>query len=99
MSGCPTNDGSNMYGDKCLVRCKRGYKAIGGSLERKCNYKGQWTGDELICQGKKCTFKEVDQLIRFCFSQLFNIKKHFFLYVFLIALRVYLQQVFAFVVV
>ena len=63
MYGCRANSGSSIYGDKCIFHCTRGYKAAGGSSERSCNESGQWTGDELKCQGMRPSYHHFQPLV------------------------------------
>ena len=51
MSGC-RNRAFNIYGDKCLFYCKRGYVRTSGSTERKCLANSRWTGSPLKCEGE-----------------------------------------------
>jgi len=42
----------NVFGDKCLSYCARGYNRVNGSTERVCQANGTWSGEEPFCQGK-----------------------------------------------
>ena len=43
----------NVFGDKCLSYCARGYNRVNGSTERVCQANGTWSGEEPFCQGKR----------------------------------------------
>jgi len=51
-SGCGGSSFYNVFGDKCLLYCARGYRRVNGSNERVCLANGTWSGEEPSCQGK-----------------------------------------------
>ncbi|KAJ7360016.1 hypothetical protein OS493_019104 [Desmophyllum pertusum] len=53
-SGCGGGSGYNVFGDKCLLYCNRGYRRVNGSTERICQANGTWSGEEPYCQVVRC---------------------------------------------
>ncbi|KAJ7360022.1 hypothetical protein OS493_019110 [Desmophyllum pertusum] len=53
-SGCRGGSGYNVFGDKCLLYCNRGYRRVNGSTERICQANGTWSGEEPYCQVVRC---------------------------------------------
>ena len=51
LSGCGGGSLHNVFGDKCLLYCVRGYRRENGSTERICQANGTWSGEKLHCQG------------------------------------------------
>ena len=55
--GCGGGSLYNVFGDKCLLYCTRGYRWVNGSTERICLANGTWSGEEPYCQGKRSSMK------------------------------------------
>ncbi|XP_067018332.1 uncharacterized protein [Acropora muricata] len=53
-SGCGGDSLYNVFGDKCLLYCARGYRQVNGSTERVCRANGTWSGEEPYCQVVRC---------------------------------------------
>lgn len=51
LSGCGGGSLHNVFGDKCLLYCVRGYRRANGSTERICQANGTWSGEKPHCQG------------------------------------------------
>ena len=55
--GCGGGSLYNVFNDKCLLYCDRGYRRVNGSTERVCLANGTWSGEEPYCQGKESSNK------------------------------------------
>lgn len=56
LSGCRGRPLHNVFGDKCLLYCVRGYRQVNGSTERICQGNGTWSGEKPHCQGMEATW-------------------------------------------
>jgi len=68
LSGCGGGSLQNVFGDKCLLYCVRGYRLVNGSTERVCQANGTWSGEKPHCQGKGSNMNR-DHLSLFCFHK------------------------------
>jgi len=53
-SGCGGGAIPNVFGDRCFIGCKIGYRQINGSYERICQANGTWSGQAPYCQVMHC---------------------------------------------
>ncbi|XP_078343207.1 uncharacterized protein LOC144628957 isoform X2 [Oculina patagonica] len=58
-SGCGGGSSYNVFGDKCLLYCNRGYRQVNGSTERICQANGTWSGEEPNCEVVRCESLQV----------------------------------------
>ena len=58
-SGCGGGSLYNVFGDKCLLYCARGYRLVNGSTDRVCLANGTWSGEDPYCQGKGSTVRKL----------------------------------------
>ena len=77
LSGCGGGSLHNVFGDKCLLYCFRGYHRVNGSTERICQANGTWSGEKLHCQGGAGNMNG-DYLAHLCFHKAYYMSLHEF---------------------